>query len=115
MTLITLRSNDQFNTTIYGYSDRLRGLEGSRDVLLINRDEMKRLGLSDGQRVSVVCAIDDGIERRIDGLAVTPYDLPPGCVAGYYPELNPLIPLSYHEKNSKTPAYKGAPVHILPG
>jgi molybdopterin-dependent oxidoreductase alpha subunit len=115
MTLITLRSNDQFNTTIYGYSDRLRELEGSRDVLLINRDEMKRLGLAEGQRVSVACAIDDGIERRVDGLTVTPYDLPPGCVAGYYPELNPLIPLSYHEKNSKTPAYKGAPVHILPG
>lgn len=114
MTLITLRSNDQFNTTIYGYSDRLRGLEGSRDVVLINRDEMKRFGLEEGQHVSLVCAIDDGIERKVDGLKVTAYDLPPGCVAGYYPELNPLVPLSYHEKYSKTPAYKGSPVRIVP-
>lgn len=115
MTLITLRSNDQFNTTIYGYSDRLRGLEGSRQVVLINRDEMQRLGLSEGQRVSLVCDIDDGIERRVSDLAVTAYDLPAGCAAGYYPELNPLIPLSYHEKHSKTPAYKGAPVRIVAG
>ena len=113
MTLVTLRSNDQFNTTIYGFSDRLRGLEGSRDVVLIQPGEMKRLGLTEGQRVSLVCDIDDGIERRVDGLTVTPYDLPDGCVAGYYPELNPLIPLSYHEKNSKTPAYKGSPVRIV--
>jgi molybdopterin-dependent oxidoreductase alpha subunit len=112
MTLITLRSNDQFNTTIYGFSDRLRGLEGSRDILLINREEMARLGLAEGQRVDLICAVKDGIERRVDGLAVTPYDLPPACVAGYYPELNPLVPLGYHEKNSKTPAYKGTPVRI---
>jgi molybdopterin-dependent oxidoreductase alpha subunit len=115
MTLVTLRSNDQFNTTIYGFSDRLRGLEGSREVVLINRDEMARLGLEEGQEVALVCAVDDGVMRRVDGLTVTPYDLPPGCVAGYYPELNPLVPLGYHEKNSQTPAYKGAPVRIVAG
>ncbi|MCF7701711.1 FdhF/YdeP family oxidoreductase [Loktanella sp. M215] len=113
MTLVTLRSNDQFNTTIYGFSDRLRGLEGSREIVLINRDEMARLGLEEGQSVSLVCAIDDGHVRRVDGLTVTPYDLPAGCIAGYYPELNPLVPLSYHEKNSQTPAYKGTPVEIV--
>ncbi|NDU99876.1 FdhF/YdeP family oxidoreductase [Pseudoroseicyclus tamaricis] len=112
MTLITLRSNDQFNTTIYGYSDRLRGLKGDRMVLLLNQDEIERLGLTEGQRVALVCALDDGVIRRVEGLAVTPYDLPPGCVAGYYPELNPLVPLSYHEKNSQTPAYKGTPVRL---
>jgi len=111
-TLITLRSNDQFNTTIYGFSDRLRGLEGSREILLINRAEMARLGLEQDQKVSLVSAVMDGVERRVDGLAVTAFDLPPGCVAGYYPELNPLVPLSYHEKNSQTPASKGAPVRI---
>ena len=113
MTLVTLRSNDQFNTTIYGFSDRLRGLHGSRDIVLINRDEMARLRLVEGQRVALVCAVKDGHERRIDGLAVTAYDLPPRCVAGYYPELNPLVPLGYHEKNSQTPAYKGTPVEIV--
>ena len=115
MTLITLRSNDQFNTTIYGFSDRLRGLEGSREVVLINRDEMARLDLEEGQKVALICAVDDGVLRRVDGLTVTPFDLPPGCVAGYYPELNPLVPLGYHEKNSQTPAYKGAPVRIVAG
>jgi len=111
-TLVTLRSNDQFNTTVYGYSDRLRDLEGSRDIVLINREEMRRRGLQEGQRVSLRCAIEDGIERRVANLAVTPYDLPDGCVAGYYPELNGLVPLSYHEERSTTPAYKGAPVVI---
>ena len=113
MTLVTLRSNDQFNTTIYGFSDRLRGLEGSREVVLINRDEMYRLDLQEGQKVSLVCAVKDGHYRRIDGLTVTPYDLPARCVAGYYPELNPLVPFGYHEKNSQTPAYKGTPVEIV--
>ncbi|MEI4474007.1 FdhF/YdeP family oxidoreductase [Frigidibacter sp. MR17.24] len=115
MTLITLRSNDQFNTTIYGFSDRLRGLEGGRDVVLINRDEIARLGLAEGQRVSLVCAVSDGVERRVDRLRVTGYDLPPFCVAGYYPELNPLVPLGYHEERSQTPAYKGTPVRIEAG
>lgn len=113
MTLITLRSNDQFNTTIYGFSDRLRGLEGSREIILVNRQEMTRLGLAEGQTVSLRSQIEDGIVRQVDGLKVTAYDLPDGTLAGYYPELNPLIPLSYHEKNSRTPAYKGAPVEIM--
>ena len=113
LTLITLRSNDQFNTTIYGHSDRLRGLEGSRMVVLLNRDEIARLNLSEGQVVSLRCSIEDGITRQVDGLTVTAYDLPPGCAAGYYPELNPLVPLAYHEKHSLTPAYKGTPVEII--
>ena len=114
MTLITLRSNDQFNTTIYGFSDRLRGLEGSREIVLINRDEMARLGLVEGQKVSLVCAIETETVRRVDGFKITGYDLPRGCIAGYFPELNPLVPLSSHEKMSQTPAYKGTPVTILP-
>ncbi|WP_174801041.1 FdhF/YdeP family oxidoreductase [Martelella limonii] len=113
MTLITLRSNDQFNTTIYGFSDRMRGLKGSREIVLINRDEMARLGLEEGQKVDLVTAIDDGVTRRVEGFKIRAYDLPPGCIAGYYPELNPLVPLGYHEKNSQTPAYKGTPVRLV--
>jgi anaerobic selenocysteine-containing dehydrogenase len=113
LTLVTLRSNDQFNTTIYGFSDRLRGLEGSREVVLMNRVEMARLNLSEGQKVSIVTAIDTDVLRCVRNFSVTPYDLPDGCVAGYYPELNPLVPLGYHEKNSQTPAYKGTPVRIV--
>jgi len=110
--LITLRSNDQFNTTIYGYSDRLRGIEGTRDVLLINPGEMQRAGLQEGQMVSLVGDADDGIERQVHGLRVTPFLLPDGCLGAYYPEMNPLVPISHHDQKSKTPAYKSVPVRI---
>ena len=63
--------------------------------------------------VSLQTDIDDGRERKVGGLKVLPFALPDGCVAGYYPELNPLIPLSLHEKRSKTPASKAVPVRIL--
>ncbi|MFC3169054.1 FdhF/YdeP family oxidoreductase [Paracoccus fontiphilus] len=111
-TLVTLRSNDQFNTTVYGYRDRLRGLEGDRMIVLIGRADMARAGVAEGQRVSLVSAVEDGITRRVEGLTVVPYDLPAGCVAAYYPEANPLVPLAHHDIASKTPAYKGAPVRI---
>jgi molybdopterin-dependent oxidoreductase alpha subunit len=110
--LITLRSNDQFNTTIYGYSDRLRGVEGTRDVLLISPDDMQKAGLAEGQMVSLVSDAEDGVARQVGGLKVLPFALPAGCVAGYYPELNPLIPLWYHDVQSKTPATKAVPVRI---
>ena len=112
LTLVTLRSNDQFNTTIYGFSDRLRGLSGSRDILLVNPEEMARRGLAEGQVVTVECAIADGTDRAVRGLKVVPYDLPDACVAAYYPEANPLIPVGYHDELSKTPAFKGVPVRI---
>jgi molybdopterin-dependent oxidoreductase alpha subunit len=112
--LMTLRSNDQFNTTIYGYSDRLRGIEGTRNVLLINPKEMEKLGLQEGQLVGLQTDIEDDRERKVEGLKVLPFQLPDGCVAGYYPELNPLIPLSLHERLSQTPASKAVPVRILP-
>lgn len=112
MHLVTLRSNDQFNTTIYGYSDRLRGLQGSRMIVMMAPAEMVRLGLIEGQEITLVTQIEDGVNRKVGGLAVKPYDLPTGTVVGYFPELNPLIPLGYHEELSKTPASKGVPVRI---
>jgi molybdopterin-dependent oxidoreductase alpha subunit len=112
--LITLRSNDQFNTTIYGFSDRLRGIEGTRDVLLINPEEMRKAGLEQGQVVALISDADDGVERKVGGLKVLPFDLPDGCLGGYYPELNPLVPLSHHDQKSKTPASKAVPVRIVP-
>ena len=87
----TLRSNDQFNTTIYGFSDRLRGIAGRSDVLLINPKEMERANLSVGQVVTLVRDAGDGVEREVGGLKVTPFDLPDGCLGGYYPEMNPLM------------------------
>jgi len=111
--LITLRSNDQFNTTIYGFSDRLRGIEGKRDVLLMNPEEIARAGLAEGQRVGLETDAGDGVVRRLDGLEVTPFQLPDGCLGAYYPEANSLVPLSHHDEQSKTPAYKAVPVRIV--
>ena len=110
--LITMRSNEQFNTTIYGFSDRLRGLEGSRDILLINPKDMSKAGLKEGDIVSLVSDAGDEVHREVPGLMVTSFNLPNGCVGGYYPEMNALIPLWYHDQASKTPASKGVPVRI---
>ena len=110
--LITLRSNDQFNTTIYGHSDRLRGLEGSRDIVLINPREMERAGLREGDVVSLVGDAGDDVPREVSGLTVVAFNLPDGCLGGYYPEMNALVPLWYHDQASKTPAAKGVPVRI---
>jgi molybdopterin-dependent oxidoreductase alpha subunit len=109
--LITIRSNDQFNTTIYGFSDRLRGLSGSRDIVLMNRADMSDAGIEEGELVSLVCDADD-TPRRVDDLAVKPFNLPSRCLAAYYPEANALIPLWYHDEKSGTPASKGIPVRI---
>ena len=111
--LMTLRSNDQLNTTIYGYSDRLRGIEGTRDVLLMNPEDIAAAGLTAGQLVGLASDAGDGVDRQVGGLAVTPFLLPQGCLGAYYPEMNPLIPLWYHDEESKTPAAKGVPVRIV--
>lgn len=110
--LITLRSNDQFNTTIYGYDDRLRGIEGTRRIVLMNRDDLARHGLQDGDTVDLASAAGDGRVREVRGLRAIAYDLPAGCCAGYYPECNPLIPLEHHDLQSKVPAAKAVPVRV---
>jgi molybdopterin-dependent oxidoreductase alpha subunit len=110
--LLTMRSNDQFNTTIYGFSDRLRGIEGTRQVLLINPQDIERAGLREGQMVSLVSDAEDGVHREVGPLKVTPFKLPDGCIASYYPEMNPLVALSHHDEQSKTPAGKSVPVRI---
>ncbi len=110
--LITLRSNDQFNTTIYGYSDRFRAIEGTRDVLLMNPDDIVEAGLSDRQTVAMLSDYEDGEERRLGGLTLTAYQLPRGTVASYYPECNVLISIHHHDQLSKTPASKSIPVRI---
>jgi len=110
--LTTLRSNGQFNTTVYNYDDRFRGIHGTRMVVLMHRDDIRRLGLSDGDRVSLVAAVDDGVHREVEGFRVVTYDIPRGCVAGYYPECNPLIPLWHYAEQSKVPAVKATPVRV---
>ncbi|MGO4440943.1 FdhF/YdeP family oxidoreductase [Rhizobium sp. RAF56] len=110
--LSTLRSNDQFNTTIYGYSDRFRGVEGTRKVLFMNAEDMQRLDFVDGDVADLITAIDQATERSVLGLRIVEYGIPTGCCAAYYPECNPLFPLNHHDEKSKTPSYKLLPVFV---
>ncbi|RWA66749.1 FdhF/YdeP family oxidoreductase [Mesorhizobium sp.] len=110
--LATLRSNDQFNTTIYGYSDRYRGVEGTRRIIFMNGEDIVRLGFTDGEIVDVTTAIDDNVARTVTGLKIVSYNIPKGCCGAYYPETNPLFPLAHHDPKSKTPSYKLLPVRL---
>jgi molybdopterin-dependent oxidoreductase alpha subunit len=112
--LFTLRSNGQFNTTIYSHDDRFRGIYGTRRVILMHRDDVQRLGLAEGDIVTVTCAAarDGESARQVHDLRVTPYNVPKGACAGYYPECNPLVPLWHHAKGSKVPAVKSIPVRL---
>ena len=113
--LFTVRSDGQFNTTIYSHDDRFRGVYGSRMVIFMARADMAKYALKQGDLVGLRCAAEDGVERRVGGLAVVPYDVPEGCIAGYFPELNPLIPLWHHAKESKVPAAKAIDVVLERG
>jgi molybdopterin-dependent oxidoreductase alpha subunit len=113
--MITLRSNDQFNTTVYGYSDRFRGIEGTRDVVLMNRGDMQRLDLEEGEIVGLETSAQDNIKRELAGLRVTPYDIPAGCIGAYYPEANVLMPVWHYAAGSKVPAGKSVPVRVRKG
>jgi anaerobic selenocysteine-containing dehydrogenase len=113
--LMTIRSDDQFNTTIYTLDDRFRGVFGTRKVLLMNFLDIERLGFKEGDRVTAVTVGHDDarVSRSVRELRVTRYDIPPGCAAGYYPECNPLIPLWHHAEGSFVPAAKAIPIRLL--
>jgi anaerobic selenocysteine-containing dehydrogenase len=108
--LMTMRSDDQFNTTVYSADDRFRGVFGTRRVLLINPDDVSRLGFKVGDQVTACTVADDGVLRAVQGLRLTSYDIPAGCVAGYFPECNPLVPLWHHAEGSQVPAAKSIPI-----
>ena len=110
--LVTVRSNDQYNTTVYGYDDRFRGIKGTRMVAMMNRGDMTANDLADGDTIALESDARDQVERVVEGLRVVPYDIPAGCIAGYYPELNPLIPIEHHALDSHVPAAKSVPVRI---
>ena len=110
--LMTLRSNDQFNTTIYGYDDRFRGINNTRKVVLMNRSDIDRRGLKVGQAVTLRTVADDGVDRFLSGLLVVAYDIPIGCIGGYYPECNVLMPVWHYAVGSMTPAAKSIPVTV---
>ncbi|MGE8271551.1 FdhF/YdeP family oxidoreductase [Stenotrophomonas sp.] len=110
--LATVRSHDQYNTTIYSYNDRYRGVYNDRMVLFMNIEDRLARGLEKEALVSLETISGDGVNRRIEGLTVLDYPMPRGALAGYYPELNPLLPLDYYDRVSGTPAAKSIPVRM---
>jgi molybdopterin-dependent oxidoreductase alpha subunit len=111
-TLMTFRSHDQYNTTIYGHDDRYRGVYGERRVCFMNPDDIAMLGLAAGQRVDFEALWHDGIVRRAENFLLVAYAIPRGGVASYYPETNALVPLDSFADKARTPTSKSIPVLV---
>ncbi|MGK0389643.1 MAG: molybdopterin-dependent oxidoreductase alpha subunit [Maribacter sp.] len=112
--LMTIRSHDQFNTTIYGMNDRYRGIYNERRVVLMNPSDMERMGLKKLEIVNLTSHYK-GVERRINTFKIVPYDIPVSNLAGYFPEMNPLIPIDEFADESQTPISKSIVVRIEKG
>jgi molybdopterin-dependent oxidoreductase alpha subunit len=116
LVLQTLRSHDQYNTTIYGLDDRYRGVKGGRRVVFVNPADIASLGLEDGARVDLISEFTDAAgdveERRAKDFLVVPYSTPVGNAASYYPETNPLVPLDHTAKKSNTPVSKAIVIRL---
>lgn len=112
--LQTLRSHDQFNTTIYGKDDRYRGVHDGRRVVFVHADDIAAQGLSDGAMVDLVSEWEDGVERRAEAFRIVAYDTPRGCAAAYYPETNVLVPLDSTARVSNTPTSKSVVIRLEP-
>jgi molybdopterin-dependent oxidoreductase alpha subunit len=108
--MMTIRTHDQFNTTIYGLEDRYRGIHGERRVVMMHADDMAREGLASKDRVDIVN--DHGRERVATDFFVVPYDIARGCLATYFPEANVLVPLDQKAERSGTPASKSVVVRL---
>ena len=111
--LMTVRSHDQFNTTIYGENDRYRGISNGRRVLFINAEDIAERGLASGAAVDLISRFGQE-SRRAERFSLFPYDIPRGCVAAYYPETNVLVPLNSVADRSNQPAFKSIPIRIEP-
>ena len=110
--LQTLRSHDQYNTTLYGLDDRYRCVFGLREVVFVNEADIRRMGFEPGERVDLVSLWDDGVERRVSGFRLVAYDVPPGQAAAYYPETNPLVPLESYGEGTYTPTSKFVAIKV---
>jgi len=106
MLLTTIRSHDQYNTTIYGMNDRYRGITGRRDIVFANADDLTDMGLAHGDLVD----IDAGPGRSLIGYTVVAHAIARGSLAAYYPEANCLVPLEDYDRESGTPSYKSVVV-----
>jgi anaerobic selenocysteine-containing dehydrogenase len=117
LVLMTIRSHDQFNTTVYTEDDRYRGVQGDRRVVLMNAGDISALGLAPNQRVNVTShwlAGEHEEQRRLLGFRVRPYEIPRGCAAAYFPEANALVPIGQFAEKSFTPAYKSIVISLSP-
>src|SRR6266481_825956 len=112
--LATLRSHDQYNTTIYGLDDRYRGVFGGRMVVFMNELDMRARGITERDPVEIESLAEDGKRRIVGGFWAKPHSIPVGSIGAYYPETNPLLPLAYHDLKSGTPAAKSIPVLVRP-
>jgi molybdopterin-dependent oxidoreductase alpha subunit len=114
LVMMTIRSHDQFNTTIYSDNDRYRGIHGSRKVLFVHGEDIQRLGFKPGDTIDIVSHWPNEAitERRASGFTLVSYDIPLGCAAAYYPETNDLIPISSVALKSNTPAYKSVIISL---
>jgi anaerobic selenocysteine-containing dehydrogenase len=111
--MMTMRSHDQYNTTIYGLDDRYRGIHGGRRVVLLNAEDMKDAGLTAGQIVDLTSHFE-GEERTAHRFLVIPYSIPRRCAATYFPEANVLVPIGSVAEKSNTPASKSVIISIRP-
>jgi molybdopterin-dependent oxidoreductase alpha subunit len=109
--LMTIRSHDQFNTTIYGLDDRYRGIRGGRRVVFLNREDLEERGLSAGAMVDLI-GVDGGADRVARGFRVVPYEIPRGCAASYFPEANPVVAIDSVAYGSNTPASKSVVIRL---
>ncbi len=109
--MMTTRSHDQFNTTIYGLDDRYRGVYNGRMVVFMNYEDVKNNGLNQGDKITLYNNYGNK-ERMVEGFAVVPYNIPKGCLATYFPEANPLVPLELTAHSSHTPSSKSVRVKI---
>ena len=110
----SMRSHDQYNTTIYGLDDRYRGVRGQRNVLFANEADIIRLGFNPGDKADIVSLWGDGLERRVTGFTLLAFDIPAGQAAAYYPEVNPLVPLESVGDGSHTPTSKFVAIQLKP-
>jgi molybdopterin-dependent oxidoreductase alpha subunit len=110
--LQTLRSHDQFNTTVYALDDRYRGIKGGREVIFVHPDDLTELGFRDGETVDIVSEWTDGSERCIRGFRIVSYDTARGSAAAYYPEANVLVPLDSTVDGSNTPTSKSVVIRL---
>ncbi|MFO0661336.1 MAG: FdhF/YdeP family oxidoreductase [Polyangiaceae bacterium] len=111
LVMMTIRSHDQFNTTVYDLDDRYRGVYGHRRIVLINENDLRERGLRHGDHVSITSHFR-GDRRYAEDFVVVAFDIPPGCVATYFPEANSLVPLDQFAEGSRTPASKSVRVRV---